>query len=363
MAKFNNSYTLLLVVALVALVPLLLLRLSSEESLPTPVVSELDNQPYHEEEPRTVEPLSQESVVNEEANLVLTPVDINVVEREVCVEEPRFTSMAIPATRALLQLNDPPTLSLPTAKNVVNLTTPSSVVETDTVATIYTLDRTAGEAAFALKGEWMGGLSASIYSFETDNATLLLLLNSIEANGNVTSIKPYAGYFYADNRCVGIRFGYTHYDGRLGLAELDLGESNDISMTLPNVDLRSNNYSYAAFHRSYVALDERGRLGMFSDVELSYTHGTTSLSYATDGERTVADSRRQTVDFVFNPGVAFYLFPNVCTTLSFGMGGFNYSRIEQLDELGAETGWYENSSLSFKFDILAINFGITFHFW
>ncbi len=311
-------------------------------------------------------PTIQETVIETSPDTVLTLTTTvsreNVASSSTPVEPSvvrvTFDTFATPA----ISLVDAEVQPLPT----LPLLTPMLEVAssyTPMVSIPTFIDRTNSDAAFVLKGEWMGGLSASIYSFETDNATMLLLLNSIEANGNITSIKPYGGYFYADNRCVGLRFGYTHYDAVLNLAELDLGESNDVSMTLPNVDLASNSFSYAAFHRSYTALDSRGRFGLFSDVECSYTHGITYLSYTIDGESIVADSRRQAVDILFCPGAAFYLLPNVCTTLSFGLGGFNYSRVEQLDELGVTQGWYESSDLSFKFNILAINFGITFHFW
>ena len=40
------------------------------------------------------------------------------------------------------------------------------------------------------------------------------------------------------------------------------------------------------------------------------------------------------VKLAFNPGAAVYIFPNVCATISFGLGGIQYTSITQKDADG-----------------------------
>ena len=66
--------------------------------------------------------------------------------------------------------------------------------------------------------------------------------------------------------------------------------------------------------------------------------------------------------FSFNPGVAVYIFPNVCGTLSFGLGGFQYSKIDQTDQDG-KTGSRTASKMRFRLNLANINVGMTVHLW
>ncbi len=65
----------------------------------------------------------------------------------------------------------------------------------------------------------------------------------------------------------------------------------------------------------------------------------------------------------FNPGVAVYVLSNVSATLSFGLGGLSYDSTIQYDREGLYMGESNDSKLSFKFNILAINIGINVHLW
>lgn len=216
------------------------------------------------------------------------------------------------------------------------------------------------KAPFALKGEWLGGITLSTGAISSDNSTLLLFLDDITADGTLFSIQPFAGYFYSDNRCVGVRVGYTRFDGDVSDIALDLGESNDMDIDIPSLTTASTSYSAAIFHRSYASMDRAGRFALFADLEASYAYAFSHSSIGDDRSK----NRSHNVAVAFNPGVAIYLFPNVCTTFSFGLGGLNYTNIEQLSPTTGEViGSSESSQLSFKFNIAAINFGIVFHFW
>lgn len=120
------------------------------------------------------------------------------------------------------------------------------------------IDREINKLKFAYKGEVIMGLTASYGTLSSDDTDVLLILDNINADGTMATIRPFVGYFYRDNRCLGARFGYTHMSGTLDKGAIfDLGESNDVSLNIPYLDFKSDNYSYGIFHRSYAVSTRR----------------------------------------------------------------------------------------------------------
>ena len=225
------------------------------------------------------------------------------------------------------------------------------------------IDREINKLKFAYKGEVIMGLTASYGTMSSDDTDIMLILDGIDADGTVATVKPFIGYFYRDNNCLGVRFGYRHMDGNLDAARYDLGESNDASGSIPKVNFNSDNYSFGIFHRSYAGLDPKGRFGLFAELELSVSTGTSRFSYESEGKVKQTYSDNTQLKLAFNPGAAVYIFPNVCATLSFGLGGIQYTTVTQHDELGNKIGTREASNMKFKLNILAINIGMTVHMW
>ncbi|WP_418992746.1 hypothetical protein [Alistipes sp.] len=226
------------------------------------------------------------------------------------------------------------------------------------------MDREINKIKFAYKGEVMTGLTASYGTLSSDDTDFMLVLDNINASGTIATVKPFAGYFYRDNNCVGVRFGYTHVGGTLDKGALfDLGESNDVSLNLPYLDLTSDNYSFGIFHRSYAGLDPKGRFGLFAEFELAVSTGSSEFSYESNGEIKHSLSDNTQVKLSFNPGAAVYIFPNVCATLSFGLGGIQYTNVTQRDAEGNKIGSRKASNMKFKLNIAAINIGMTIHLW
>ena len=110
------------------------------------------------------------------------------------------------------------------------------------------IDREINKLKFAYKGEVIMGLTASYGTMSSDDTDIMLILDGIDADGTVATVKPFIGYFYRDNNCLGVRFGYRHMDGNLDAARYDLGESNDASGSIPKVNFNSDNYSFGIFH-------------------------------------------------------------------------------------------------------------------
>ena len=216
---------------------------------------------------------------------------------------------------------------------------------------------------FGYKGEYMAGLTASYGALSSEDSNLWVYLDNININGAITTVKPFFGYFYRDNRCVGARLGYQYIDGNLGNIGLDLGEQNGISMSLSGIHLRNNSYSVAAFHRSYVAIDNKGQFGLFAEVEGSAQFGRGEFVNGAGSEPKFTKSNNLKLELGFSPGVAVYIFPYVCATVSIGLGGVKYTAIKQFDEAGNKIGSRHTSQLQFKLNVANINFGMTMHLW
>ena len=218
------------------------------------------------------------------------------------------------------------------------------------------IDREINKLKFAYKGEVMMGLTASYGTVSSDDTDLMLIFDNIDADATIATVKPFVGYFYRDNNCIGIRFGYSH-----------MGEGNDLSGQLPYVDLSSDEYSFGIFHRSYAGLDPKGRFGLFAEFELALSTGHSSFAYDPDHNEGGAPNRtyndKTQVKLAFNPGAAVYIFPNVCATISFGLGGIQYTSITQKDADGNKVGSRKASNMRFRLNIAAINFGMTIHLW
>lgn len=232
---------------------------------------------------------------------------------------------------------------------------------------INRIDRGIDTNAFAYKSEWICGVSASYGTLSADDSDIALVIEDLKLGGSIVTVKPYFGYFYRNNLAIGARFGYTHMVGNFDNANVNLGNFiNGIEFSTEGIALGylSNAYSFAVFHRAYVPLDKRGRFGVFGELELEGSYGRSKFSFMYNNEwhRSISDTYK--VRFNFNPGIAAYIFPNVCATVSFGLGGLQYNHIKQFDENMNPTGGTRDfSKLRFRLNIAEINIGVTVHLW
>ncbi len=226
------------------------------------------------------------------------------------------------------------------------------------------MDREINKVKYVYKGEMMMGLTASYGTLTSDDTDFMVVLDNINADGTIATVKPFFGYFYRNNRCLGVRFGYTYVDATLNAgARFDLGEGNDVSFDIPYIGAKSNNYSFGIFHRTYAGLDPKGRFGLFAEVELSMASGRSEFTYESGDEIKTTYSENLQAKFSFNPGAAVYIFPNVCATLSFGLGGIQYTHVTQKDAEGNKIGSRTASKMRFRLNLAAINIGLNVHLW
>ncbi len=224
-------------------------------------------------------------------------------------------------------------------------------------------DREVENIKFAYKGEFIMGTTVSYGNISSDDSDILLVVDEISASATYATVKPFVGYFYKDNRCIGVRYGYSYTDGTIESAEIDLGSENDIQFDVPYLHTASRGNSYGIFHRSYVGLDRKGRVGLFAEVELKGTTSKSRTGAESNGEYTSIKNENLIMDLGFNPGAAVYILPNVCATLSFGFGGVNFKSIKQYNDQDELIGERTSSKMSFKFNVTAINIGVSIHMW
>jgi hypothetical protein len=226
------------------------------------------------------------------------------------------------------------------------------------------VDRNIDLNKFVYKGEWMLGIAASYGTLDVSDSDLMLLFDDINLGLRRTAVLPYVAYAYRDNRAVGMRFGYEFLKADLGNAALDLGSlAEDISFEISDIGIRSESFNYSLFHRNYIGLDRRGIVGAILEAELLVKSGNTS-SYMGEGEsRNYSMSKNFAAKLNLNPGLAVYVFPEVCVTVTVGIGSLYYNNIRQYNAVGIETGRRDHSALKFKLNIADIQIGVVAHLW
>ena len=225
------------------------------------------------------------------------------------------------------------------------------------------IDRQIHSNKFVFKGESMMGLTVSYGTVDSEDSDIGLIIDNIDLNGQMFTIKPHYGFFYRDNNAIGVRLGYSYTNGNLGNAGLNLGEANDISLSLGGLGYSSRGYTAAIYHRSYMSIDRKGRFGLFAEWELSGGFAESRFDFSSGESVTSNVAHSYNAAISFAPGVAVYIFPNVCASLSFGMGGLQYKHIKQMDAEGNFTGKRDFSKLRFGLNLAQINIGVNIHLW
>ena len=238
-----------------------------------------------------------------------------------------------------------------------------SAVSTRFLPTTRRIDRNIDRNKFVYKNEWMLGLAASYGKLDVADSELMLLVDDINFGVRRAVVMPYIAYAYSDNRSVGVRVGYELLQGDLGNISLDLGSGADLSFSLADIGVKNENFLWSIFHRNYIGLDRRGIVGAILETELMVKTGTTSMYTGSGDARNYSESKNFAAKLNFNPGLAVYVFPQVCVTVTVGIGGLAYNNIRQYNAAGIMTGRRDHSALKFKLNIADIQIGVVAHLW
>lgn len=238
---------------------------------------------------------------------------------------------------------------------------PEAKMPIDSSRIIYTkpvgrYDRGITNYRFIPKNKWIGGVTVSVFNFESDNSRLLFsLLKDIDLNLRTLSVKPFVGYAIKDNTVVGLKFGYSRISGGINNLALNI---EDLDIALKDIKYTDDSYSFSLFHRSYIGLDPKGLFGLFNETTLGYSMGSTRFSRGVDETLKYTDTSINQLKVGINPGIAIFIMPNVGAEVSFGVAGFTYNWEKQKKSSG-ETGKRTNSGANFKINLFNINIGLT----
>jgi len=219
-------------------------------------------------------------------------------------------------------------------------------------------DRGLFNYLFIPKGSWGFGLTASYGELSTSDLEIFDLLSDIDISGHAFSIKPYLEYTVRNNLSVGLRFGYTSAKANVGSFKVDIDE--DMNFNLHDIMYRNESYSASLLCRQYIGIARRGRFGVFNEVELAFSSGSSDFMRPYGGEPKNTHTTYMRAGLNFSPGVCVFMMKNVSFNLSFGVFGF-YLKNERQVEDGVEIGNRTTSGANFRFNLFNINFGIAVH--
>ena len=208
---------------------------------------------------------------------------------------------------------------------------------------------------FIPKGIWQVGLTASYGEFSTADLQILDLVSDIDFKGHIFSIRPYFAYFVRSNISVGMRLGYT--SGRASIGSFNMEIDEDMSFNLHDIMYKSESYSAALTFSQYLGIARRGRFGVFNEVELAFSSGSSDFHRPFNGEMRETHTTTMQAALNFSPGVSVYVLDQVSFNVSLGVFGLNVKHEKQKVD-GEPLGSRTTSGANFRFNIFNINFGI-----
>lgn len=216
-------------------------------------------------------------------------------------------------------------------------------------------DRGLRNFIFIPKGKWGFGVTASYGEINTEDIQVLSLMKDFTFKGKQYSIKPYLSYFVRHNQSVGLRFNYTR-----GIADLDglaIDFDEDLNFNLKDVSYYQQSFSVSTFYRNYVGLDHNGRFGVFNEVDLAFSNGSSRFKRIYDSKPKDTRTYVTQASLNFSPGVCVFIQDFMAFNVSFGVFGLHWRHETQSTD-GVDEGSRFSSGANFRFNIFNINFGL-----
>lgn len=208
----------------------------------------------------------------------------------------------------------------------------------------------------APKGEWQCGFSVMYSDFSSDDYEYMMILQGVDASASMLRIAPEAAYTFRNNHALGARFQYSNLNGAIDTATADI--LGNFNMSFEDIHAFSRSMSGSIFQRTYVGLDDQGRVGIFWDYVLGFTR-TKSQFYT--GEPVSSYTLKKKVYLGFAPGVVYYPMNNVSVQANLSLASLSYSNLTAYRDGKAEgirNVWNAQASLN----VMDLNFGLTIHF-
>lgn len=208
---------------------------------------------------------------------------------------------------------------------------------------------------FIPRGKWGFGLTASYGSLNTDDIQILSMMENIDFNGKIYSIKPFMSYFFSHNQSIGVRFNYSRGTG--DLTNLSMDFDDDLNFSLKDVSYYTQSLSTSVFYRNYIGLNKSRRFSVFNEVDLSVGSGSSRFKRIYDSKPRDTRTVITQASLNFSPGLCVFIQEYVSFNISFGVFGLNLRREHQTTDF-VDEGSRFTSGANFKFNIFNINFGL-----
>ena len=211
--------------------------------------------------------------------------------------------------------------------------------------------------AFIAKGNLSAGIQFGTLDLNSDNSSILLVLNPISAKGRVSMIAPFAEYAYKADRGAGARISYTSGNAAVDNITIDL-LNEGLAFDLNAVSAGITMLDAAVYHRNYYALDPKSRVAVITEFALSGGRGHSEFN--TGGEAmTRADYLSAKLSF--SPGLSFFIMNNISISGIVSMANISYNRVECFNN-NERTGSRDKFGAKVGIDLLGVWFGAAFHF-
>lgn len=235
------------------------------------------------------------------------------------------------------------------------------VVDGDTVSVILPernfgrFDRGLFNYMFIPKGKWGFGITAAYGELQTEDISVLSVLDDFNFKGKIYSVKPYLQYFVRSNQAVGLKFDYSR--GVADLASLAVDFDDDLNFSLRDVSYYQQSFAVSTFYRNYVGLDHNGRFGIFNEVDLAFGSGSSRFKRQYNGVPRDTRTVITKASLNFSPGLCVFIQDYLSFNVSFGVFGLKYQHEHQTTD-GIDEGTRNTSGANFRFNIFNINFGL-----
>ncbi|MBD5234440.1 MAG: hypothetical protein HDS65_09745 [Bacteroidales bacterium] len=235
------------------------------------------------------------------------------------------------------------------------------IVNGDTISMIIDepnfgrFDRGLFNYIFIPKGKWGFGITASYGELSTEDVQMLSMLTDLDVKGKMYSLNPSVSYFFANNKAVGLKFNYNRGTADLGSLGFDFDE--DLSFNIGDISYYQQSFGVSTFYRGYVGLDTNGRFGIFNEVDLDFSSGSSRFKRLYDGAPRDTRTIVTQGSLNFSPGVCVFIQDMVSFNISFGVFGLKWRHESQSTD-GVFEGSRTTSGANFRFNIFNINFGL-----
>ncbi|MGN0191467.1 MAG: hypothetical protein ACI39U_07415 [Candidatus Cryptobacteroides sp.] len=205
------------------------------------------------------------------------------------------------------------------------------------------------------KGEWQIGMTAAYMNMSSDNSEFLLLIDDTYASASIVRLTLHGSFAYLPNQALGLRFQYTNGGASVDAATLDL--LGNFSFDVKNVKANTQSWGASVYNRSYLGLDEKGRVGLFLDVALGYTKSRSSFQMGDPSSNYTTNDK---INLALSPGLVYFPMNNISLFLSLSLAEASYNYSKAVND-GVVTGARRYFKAQAQVNLLSLNFGLAVH--